>query len=172
MSMGESRAHAVSSAEETPDPLVRVEGLSVRFNAGRSGFWGQHRLKVHAVEDVSFEIMPGETLGLVGESGSGKSTTGRAILRRVPVAAGRIVFKGRDITHAAAEDLRPLRRYMQLVFQDPYASLNPRMRIIDIVAEPLVVHGLSATSREAADKVADLLRRVGLPPDAGNRYPH
>ena len=117
--MGESQAHAVPSAGEAGDSLVRVEGLSVRFDAGRSGFWGQHRLKVHAVEDVSFEIMPGETLGLVGESGSGKSTTGRAILRRVPVAAGRIVFKGRDITHAAAEDLRPLRRYMQLVFQGP-----------------------------------------------------
>jgi peptide/nickel transport system ATP-binding protein len=144
----------------------------VRFEAGRSGFWGQHRLKVHAVEDVSFEILPGETLGLVGESGSGKSTTGRAILRRVPAAAGRIIFKGRDITHAAAEELRPLRRHMQLVFQDPYASLNPRMRISDIVAEPLVVHGLCATSREAAGRVAELLHRVGLPPDAGSRYPH
>jgi peptide/nickel transport system ATP-binding protein len=149
-----------------------VDGLSVRFDAGRSGFWGQHRRVVHAVENVSFAIMPGETLGLVGESGSGKSTTGRAILRRVPAAAGRILYKERDITHAGNEELRPLRRHMQLVFQDPYASLNPRMRVIDIVAEPLVVHGLAANNREAAGKVAELVQRVGLPPDAGSRYPH
>jgi peptide/nickel transport system ATP-binding protein len=153
-------------------PLVQVEGLSVRFNAGRSGFWGQRPMVVHAVENVSLAIMPGETLGLVGESGSGKSTTGRAILRRVPAAQGSIFFKGRDITRAGPEELRPLRRHMQLVFQDPYSSLNPRMRIIEIVAEPLVVHGMAKSSRDAAIGVADLLRRVGLPPDAGDRYPH
>jgi len=153
-------------------PLVRVEGLSVRFDAGRSGFWGQRRMVVHAVENVSLEIMAGETLGLVGESGSGKSTTGRAILRRVPVAQGRILFKGRDITRAGPKELRPLRRNMQLVFQDPYASLNPRMRIIDIVAEPLLVHGMASNSGEAARAVSELLGRVGLPPDAGDRYPH
>ena len=166
------QAHASQTAAETRNPLIRVDGLSVRFDAGRSGFWGQHRQVVHAVENVSFAIMPGETLGLVGESGSGKSTTGRAILRRVPAAAGRILYKERDITHAGKEELRPLRRHMQLVFQDPYASLNPRMRVIDIVAEPLVVHGLAANNREAAGKVAELVQRVGLPPDAGSRYPH
>jgi len=166
------QAHASQTAAETRNPLIRVDGLSVRFDAGRSGFWGQHRRVVHAVENVSFAIMPGETLGLVGESGSGKSTTGRAILRRVPAAAGRILYKERDITHAGNEELRPLRRHMQLVFQDPYTSLNPRMRVIDIVAEPLVVHGLAANNREAAGKVAELVQRVGLPPDAGSRYPH
>jgi peptide/nickel transport system ATP-binding protein len=146
--------------------------MSVRFDAGRSGFWGQHRRMVHAVEDVSLEIMPGETLGLVGESGSGKSTTGRAILRRVPIVQGRIFFQGRDITDVGTEELRPLRRHMQLVFQDPYASLNPRLRIIDTVAEPLVVHGLAVNRQAAAAKVSELLQRVGLPPDAGSRYPH
>ena len=127
---------------------------------------------VHAVDDVSFEIFPGETLGLVGESGSGKSTTGRAILRRIVPESGRIYFRGRDITQMDEDGLRPLRRHMQLVFQDPYASLNPRMRVVDIVAEPLIVHGLAKSSREAVDRVAELLRLVGLPPDAGGRYPH
>src|SRR5512134_4122138 len=107
--MGEAVESAQPAAEKTRTPLVRVEGLSVRFEAGRSGFWGQRRLVVHAVEDVSFEIGAGETLGLVGESGSGKSTTGRAILRRLPAAAGHIFFKGRDITQAGARELRPLR---------------------------------------------------------------
>ena len=111
------------------EPLVKVEGLTVHFDAGRSGFWGQKRLTVHAVDDVSFEILPGKTLGLVGESGSGKSTTGRAILRRVPTVAGRIFFQGKDITHVEAEALRPLRRHMQLVFQFifelPYKQVEP-----------------------------------------------
>jgi peptide/nickel transport system ATP-binding protein len=167
MSVAENRNRAPDGA-----PLVQVQGLTVRFDAGRSGFWGRRRMMVHAVEDVSLEVTPGETLGLVGESGSGKSTTGRAILRRVPVAAGSIFFKGHDITGATARQLRPLRRHMQLVFQDPYASLNPRMRIRDIVAEPLMVHGMAANPRDAEARVAELLQRVGLPPDAGDRYPH
>jgi len=167
MSVAENRNQAIDSV-----PLVQAQGLTVRFDAGRGGVWGQHRVQIHAVEDVSFAIMPGETLGLVGESGSGKSTTGRAILRRVPISAGRILFKGCDITQATAKALRPLRRNMQLVFQDPYASLNPRMRIRDIVAEPLVVHGMAASSRAAEARVIELLDRVGLPPDAGSRYPH
>ncbi len=154
------------------EPLVKVDHLTVHFEAGRSGFWGQKHLMVHAVDDVSFEIYPGETLGLVGESGSGKSTTGRAILRRVPIQSGRIYFQAQDITDLDEEGLRPLRRHMQLVFQDPYASLNPRLRVIDIVAEPLLVHGLVKNTREAVDRVAELLELVGLPPDAGGRYPH
>ena len=161
-----------SVKEEVEAPLVSVENITVHFHAGHAGFWGRKRLVVHAVENVSFDIFPGETLGLVGESGSGKSTTGRAILRRVPVSAGRISFKGRDITHVEASSLRPLRRHMQLVFQDPYASLNPRMRIFEIVAEPLIVHGLARSNREAQERVSALLQRVGLPPDAGHRYPH
>lgn len=174
--MNNSGCDILENADGKPaavtDPLVRVEGLTVRFDGGRSGFWGQHRLVVHAVNQVSFAIYPGETLGLVGESGSGKSTTGRAILRRIPAAAGRIFFRGRDITRARKQELRPMRRHMQLVFQDPYASLNPRMRIADIVAEPLIVHGMCRSFRNAADRVAELLALVGLPPDAAGRYPH
>jgi peptide/nickel transport system ATP-binding protein len=153
-------------------PLVTVKDLSVLFDAGRAGFWGRKRLTVHAVENVSFDIYPGETLGLVGESGSGKSTTGRAILGRVPVSRGQIFFQGKEITHAGKNQVRELSRDMQLVFQDPYASLNPRMKIIDIVAEPLFVHGLVKNTKAAAGEVARLLELVGLPPDAGARYPH
>ncbi len=154
------------------EPLLQVQHLTVHFDAGRSGFWGQRRMVVHAVDDVSFEIAAGETLGLVGESGSGKSTTGRAILRRVPMVAGRILFRGQDISSLKTKDLRPLRQHMQLVFQDPYASLNPRMRVVDIVAEPLLVHGMAGSRREAAERAGELLERAGLPSDAGNRYPH
>ncbi|MBW2030228.1 MAG: ATP-binding cassette domain-containing protein [Deltaproteobacteria bacterium] len=153
-------------------PLIQVKGLTVHFDVGRGGFWGQKRLVIHAVESVSFEIGKGETLGLVGESGSGKSTTGRAILRRVPTVSGQILFKGQDITHLEGDKVRPLRRHMQMVFQDPYASLNPRMRVVDIVAEPLIVHGLARNQREAMDQVRGLLELVGMPPDAISRYPH
>ena len=160
--------------EQTParEPLVKVDHLTVRFDAGRKGFWGQKRLVVHAVEDVSFRIYPGETLGLVGESGSGKSTTGRAILRRIPTAAGYIFFRGQDITHLEANQLRPIRRHMQMVFQDPYASLNPRMRVVEIIAEPLIVFGVVKNLKAAIPFVAELLEMVGLPQDAGRRYPH
>jgi peptide/nickel transport system ATP-binding protein len=144
----------------------------VHFPVGRAGFWGQHKLFVHAVDDVSFEIRRGETLGLVGESGSGKTTTGRAVLRRLVPTAGTIRFKGEDITKLVGEPLRRLRRGMQLVFQDPYASLNPRMRVFDIVAEPLLVHGLVKHARDAGDRVAELLTLVGLREADMQRYPH
>ena len=171
MTLDES-ASAKRRRTRAEEPLVKVDNIIVRFKAGRKGFWGQERLVVHAVEGVSFEIEPGETLGLVGESGSGKSTTGRAILRRVPLVSGRIFFQGMEITHLKKEGLRALSRNIQLVFQDPYASLNPRQRVIDIVAEPLIVHGLSRNLKAAVPKVAELLEMVGLPPDAGSRYPH
>lgn len=153
-------------------PLVEVQNLSVRFPVAPSGLFARGRSFVHAVEDVSFAIGRGETLGLVGESGSGKSTIGRAILRSAPIAAGKVSFDGRDITEVSGPALRALRRNMQLVFQDPYASLNPRMTVLEIVSEPLVVHGLASSVEEAKPVVADLLTRCGLPADALTRYPH
>ena len=163
---------AQTEASTSGTPLVEVDNLSVRFPGGRAGFWGQQHLHVHAVDDVSFTIRQGETLGLVGESGSGKTTLGRAVLRRVPVHEGHIRFDGADITQTQGQALRQLRRHMQLIFQDPYASLNPRMRVLDLVAEPLVVHGLVRNRDEAADQVAELLDLVGLPTDTLDRYPH
>ena len=169
MSAPSGRIAASAGAES---PLIKVENLTITFDAGRAGFWGQERLQVHAVEDISFTVYRGETLGLVGESGSGKSTTGRAILGRVPIQGGTICFQGEDITGADRNKVRLLSKHMQLVFQDPYASLNPRLKIIDIVAEPLLVHGIVRNAKEAAGEVARLLERVGLPPDAAYRYPH
>jgi oligopeptide/dipeptide ABC transporter ATP-binding protein len=126
---------------------------------------------VRAVDGVSFTILRGETLGLVGESGCGKSTVGRCLLRLLEPTAGQLSFEGRDVLSLGKAELRELRREMQIVFQDPYASLNPRMRVGDIVGEPLVIHGIG-TKSERRDRVADLLRRVGLDPNYSRRYPH
>lgn len=126
---------------------------------------------VRAVDDVSFEILRGETLGLVGESGCGKSTVGRCLLRLIEPTAGEIDFDGRNVLSLNRSDLRELRREMQIVFQDPYASLNPRMKVGDIVGEPLVIHKIG-TKNERRERVGELLRRVGLDPDYRKRYPH
>jgi len=154
------------------EPIVEVEHLTIRFPVGRPGLWGRHQKVVHAVEDVSFTINKGETLGLVGESGSGKTTTGRAILRRIDPVRGTIRFRGQDITQRSGESLRHLRRHMQLVFQDPYASLNPRMTVLKLVAEPLVVHGIYNSADEAREPVLELLEQCGLSADTADRYPH
>jgi peptide/nickel transport system ATP-binding protein len=156
---------------DVAEPLLRASDLAVRFPVSRAGLFAKPRF-VRAVDGVSFDIRLGETLGLVGESGSGKSTTGRAVLRRVPLARGTLRFKGQDITRTNGEALRRLRSDMQMVFQDPYASLNPRMRVFDIVAEPLLVHGRLSRRADARERVAALLARVGLPEDAQNRYAH
>jgi peptide/nickel transport system ATP-binding protein len=168
----DAAAAAVAASAPDPDVLVDVRNLSIRFPVGRTGFWGRDTQYVHAVEDVSFSIPRGQTLGLVGESGSGKTTTGRAVLRRLEPSAGSVHFRGEDITHVKGEELRRLRRNMQLVFQDPYASLNPRMTVGEIVGEPLFVHGLVKSISDAKPIVRELLQRCGLPDDAIDRYPH
>jgi oligopeptide transport system ATP-binding protein len=147
------------------EDLVRVRGLVKHFPVENSAdVW-------RAVDDVSFEIVRGETLGLVGESGCGKSTTGRCILRLIEPTRGDIHFEGRDVTAMGRSELRQLRREMQIIFQDPNASLNPRMKIGDIVAEPLVIHKIG-NKTERRDRVAWLLQKVGIDPDFMKRYSH
>jgi glutathione transport system ATP-binding protein len=163
-------AAAPLRAPATGEPLLKVRGLKTRFPV-RSGLLGRVRRRVHAVEQVSFDLAAGETLALVGESGCGKSTTGRSLLRLVDIDGGSIEFGGRDIARLPTDQVRPLRREIQMVFQDPFASLDPRLTIGFSVAEPLYVHGV-ASGTEAADRVSGLLRHVGLPADAAQRYPH
>jgi oligopeptide transport system ATP-binding protein len=151
-------------------PLLRVENLTKHFPV-RGGVFSRVTSVVRAVDGVSFDIAAGETLGLVGESGSGKSTTGRVILRLVPATSGRVLFDGRDVFALDGRALRALRREMQIVFQDPYSSLNPRMAVGEAIAEPIRVHRL-ASRRDADARVAELLERVGLLPDHARRYPH
>jgi peptide/nickel transport system ATP-binding protein len=152
-------------------PLVELEHLKVYFAIKSGLVLDRHVGDIRAVDGVSLDIRRGETLGLVGESGCGKSTVGRAILRLYEPDDGRIRFDGQDITHLGERELRPLRRRMQMVFQDPYASLNPRHSVGRIVGEPLRAHKL-ARGRVADGRVRELLSIVGLPPDAISRYPH
>jgi oligopeptide/dipeptide ABC transporter ATP-binding protein len=150
-------------------PLLAVDGLGRRFTV-RASLLGRATAELRAVDDVSFTLDPSETLGIVGESGCGKTTLGRLVLRLTPASAGRIVFDGTDITTMSEDGLRPLRRHFQAVFQDPFSSLDPRMRIGDSVAEPLRSFG--AGRGDARRRVGELLDIVGLPGDAARRYPH
>ena len=161
----------MSGPDLSAPPTLSVRDLAVDYEISRGGLFRRRRA-VTAVQGISFDIAPGETLGLVGESGSGKTTVGRAILRRIPATGGSICFEGQDITHLQGEPLRRLRAHMQIVLQDPYTSLNPRMLVGDIVAEPLIVHGLAPSREAARETVAALLTRVGMPADAAGRYPH
>ena len=153
-----------------PRALLEVIDLVKQYPM-RSGLMRRKTGTVHAVDGVSFSLKTGETLGLVGESGCGKSTVARSVLRLVEPTTGQIRLDGNDITHLSKTELRPHRRAMQIVFQDPFASLNPRMTAGDIVGEPLSVHGL-ATGREKQERVAKLFERVGLRPELMNSYPH
>jgi oligopeptide/dipeptide ABC transporter ATP-binding protein len=153
------------------DNLVELENLRVWFPIKSGIVLDRHIGDIRAVDDVSLQIKRGETVGLVGESGCGKSTVGRAIIRLYKPTAGRIVFDGNDISNLKESELRPLRRRMQMVFQDPFASLNPRHSVGRIVGEPMRTHGLSGR-RDTGRRVRELLRTVGLPADAATRYPH
>ena len=159
------------SAGANGDTLVEIDDLRVWFRITSGVLLDRHVGDVKAVDGVSFHIDRGETVGLVGESGCGKSTLGRAILRLYQPTGGRIVFDGHDITTASENELHPLRRQMQMVFQDPYASLNPRHSVARIVGEPLRTHGVESR-RTVSSQVSELLDIVGLPADAANRYPH
>jgi peptide/nickel transport system ATP-binding protein len=151
-------------------PLLQARNVSKQFRIGNSILPGGNTL-VHAVDDVSVDVFRGETLGLVGESGCGKSTLGRCLVRLYEISAGKIEFEGIDISTATPRALRPIRQRMQMVFQDPYASLNPRRRVADLLAEPLKVHGRRSRA-EIKERVAELMRLVELLPDHLNRFPH
>jgi len=153
------------------EPLLRVRELVKRFPV-KGGLLSREVARVHAVDGVSFDLTEGETLGLVGESGCGKSTTGRCVLRLIEPTSGEVWFKGENVTALEPRALRRLARDMQIIFQDPFASLDPRMTVGAIVGEGLVIHGLARTRREFEERVAELLTAVGLSPDQMRRYPH
>ena len=165
-------AAASSAATQSEDIILEVKNLKMYFPVG-SGFLSRKPVGyVKAVDDVSFTVKRGETLGLVGESGCGKTTTGRCILQLYKPTAGQVIFDGQDLTSMNTKTMRGMRREMQVIFQDPYSSLNPRMTAGNIIGEPLIVHGLVANKTEYRDKVADLLTNVGLNPYMADRFPH
>lgn len=165
-------AAASSAATMSEDIILEVKNLKMYFPVG-SGFLSRKPVGyVKAVDDVSFTVKRGETLGLVGESGCGKTTTGRCILQLYKATAGQVIFDGQDLTSMNSKTMRGMRREMQVIFQDPYSSLNPRMTAGNIIGEPLIVHGLVANKTEYRNKVADLLTNVGLNPYMADRFPH
>jgi peptide/nickel transport system ATP-binding protein len=169
-----SRAATTAAAapqSAAPAPLLQVEDLVKHFPLARENFLEPRRL-LRAVDGVTIAVLPGETVGLVGESGCGKSTVARLVMRLEEPTAGRIVFDGQDISHASQAAIRPLRRRMQMIFQDPYASLNPRMTVGEILAGPLRLHGLAHGAADARAQVGELLNLVGLPPESAARFPH
>ena len=168
--MPEAAVKKLTMAWTANDPLVSVSDLKVWFPVA-SGVMQRTVGQVHAVDGVDLEIKAGETMGLVGESGCGKSTLGRTVIRLIKPTGGTVRFKGEDITRIRGEHLRGLRREMAMIFQDPYASLDPRQTVGDIIAEPIDVHGL-AKGKERQDRIRELLRVVGMNPRFADRYPH
>jgi oligopeptide/dipeptide ABC transporter ATP-binding protein len=152
-------------------PLIEAIGVTKHYPVHTGGVFRRHTIPLRAVDTVDLSVMPGETLGLVGESGCGKSTLGRVLIRLIPATSGAILFEGTDITALDAKALREARRRMQIIFQDPYGALNPRMTVEDIIMEPLVIHG-ARPNAEARAKVAEMLSLVGLPARARERFPH
>ncbi|NTJ11667.1 ABC transporter ATP-binding protein [Rhizobium lusitanum] len=154
-----------------PVPLLQVRDLTTRFDIG-GGFLGTSSGRVHAVENVSFDLKAGETLALVGESGCGKSTTGRTIMRLLDAKSGSVKLDGKEILDLTGRQMRDMRRHIQMIFQDPFASLNPRIEVGDAIAEPLLAHAIASSKRDALDRVAELMVKVGLQPDMASRFPH
>ncbi len=168
----EQFATVASSTSTSSAPLLSVKDLKVHFPLKR-GFLVQREVaRVRAVDGVSFDIMPGETLGLVGESGSGKTTAAKAVIQLTKPESGSVKFEGQELVGLGSSAMRPIRRKMGMVFQDPYGSLNPRMRAGDIVGEPLKVHGLYASNDDYREQVASLMTTVGLSPAMAERYPN
>ncbi len=153
------------------EEILRVEGLTKHFPL-RGGLFNRRFGEVQAVDGVSFDVKAGETVGLVGESGCGKSTTGRCIVRLLDPTDGHIFFKGNDLAERSAREMRAMRREVQIVFQDPYASLNPRITVSEIIAEPLRIYRRYRGEHDGAARVKELMRLVGLNPEHGNRFPH
>lgn len=168
---GDDKAMMSTDGEVKEEPLLEVRDLSVTFEAQRGGFI-KHVEYVHAVKRVSFQVRKGTTIGLVGESGSGKSTIGKAILRLAPIGEGTIHYGGQELTGLEDKEFMPFRKRIQTIFQDPYASMNPRLTIASIVAEPLIVHAPAMNRKQREEHVTDFLEKVGLPADSMNRYPH
>ena len=165
-------AAAPGAAPKNDDVLLEVKNLQMYFPVSSGMLFQRTVANVKAVDDVSFTVKRGETLGLVGESGCGKTTTGRCILQLYKPTGGQVIFDGKDLTKMNTKQMRGMRREMQVIFQDPYSSLNPRMTAGNIIGEPLIVHGLVKSKDEYREKVADLLQNVGLNPYMADRFPH